>query len=173
MSSKNISHLEYKPFKICLKMSRSPGNSKFYSIFRKRNPILLGGGDNLVLHPEGITITSIWDKLHENVIRYVLEIYFPSFCSQNQKYQQVTWPTYDVIMEFAINSMVKLSQNQKCCNFVKNWYIWTKSYEEVLSKDFKLSEMNIQIFLKHFSIFPDFVIFIENREKSGYISKRS
>ena len=89
----------------------------------------------------------------------MLEIYFPSFCSQNQKYQQVTWPTYDVIMEFAINSMVKLSQNQKCCNFVKNWYIRTKFYQEVYFKDCKTSKMKFQIFWKNFPIFPDFPIF--------------
>ena len=102
------------------------------------NPIWRGG-DNFVLHPKVIPITSIWVKLHKNVIRYVLEIYFPSIFQQNQNYQQVTWPPYDVIMEFAINSMVKLSQNQKCCNFVKNWYIRTKFYQEVYFKDCKTS----------------------------------
>ena len=117
------------------------------------------GGDNFVLHPKVIPITSIWVKLHKNVIRYMLEIYFPSIFQQNQNYQQVTWPPYDVIMEFAINSMVKLSQNQKCCNFVKNWYIRTKFYQEVYLKDCKTSKMKFQIFWKNFQIFPDFPIF--------------
>ena len=53
------------------------------------NPILLGGG-SFVLHPEFFLITLIWAKLHENVIRYVLEIYFPNFFQQNQNFQQVT-----------------------------------------------------------------------------------
>ena len=100
------------------------------------------GGDNFVLHPKVIPITSFWLKLHKNVIRYVLEIYFLSIFQQNQNYQQVMWPPCDVIMEFAINSMVKLSQNQKCCNFVKNWFIRTKFYQEVHFKDCKWSEMN-------------------------------
>ena len=98
-------------------------------------------GGNFVLHPKVIPTTSIWVKLHKNVVRYVLEIYFPSIFQQNQHYQQVTWPPYDVIMEFAINSMVKLSQNQKCCNFVKNWYIRTKFYQEVYFKDCKTSKI--------------------------------
>ena len=42
------------------------------------NPILLGGGDNFVVHQKCIPITSIWVKLHKNVIKYVLEIYFPN-----------------------------------------------------------------------------------------------
>ena len=86
------------------------------SSFRQRNPILRGGG-NFVLHPKVIPITSIWVKLHKNVIRCVLEIYFPSFFQQNQNYQQVTWTPYGIIMEFTMNSTVKLPQNQKCCNF--------------------------------------------------------
>ena len=53
------------------------------------NPILLGG-DNFVLHPKFIQITSIWVNLHKNVIRYVLKIYFPDFFEQNQNYQQDT-----------------------------------------------------------------------------------
>ena len=32
---------------------------------------------------------------------------FPSFFQQNQNYQPVTWPPYDVILEFAINSTAK------------------------------------------------------------------
>ena len=82
------------------------------------NPILLGGGD-FVLHSKFFLITSIWAKLHENVITYVLKLYFPNFFQQNQNFQQVTWHPYDVIMEFDINSTVKLPQNQNCCNFVK------------------------------------------------------
>ena len=70
------------------------------------------GRDNFVLHPKVIPVTSIWVTLHKKVIRYVLEIYFPSFFEQNQNYQQVTWPSYEGIMEFAINSTVKLTQNQ-------------------------------------------------------------
>ena len=77
-------------------------------------------GDNFVLHPKYIPESSIWLKLHKNVFRYVLEIYFPIFLQQIQIYQQIKWPPYDVIMEYAINSTVKLSQNQKCFNFVKN-----------------------------------------------------
>ena len=68
-------------------------------------------GGNFVLHPKVIPTTSIWVKLHKKVIRYVLEIYFPSFFQQNLNYQQVMWPPYGVIMEFAINSTVNLPQN--------------------------------------------------------------
>ena len=82
----------------------------------------------------------------------MLEIYFPNFFQQNQNFQRVTWPPYDVIMEFAINYMVKLSQNQKCCNYVKNWYIRTKFYQEVYFKDCKTSKMKFQIFWKNFPI---------------------
>ena len=39
-------------------------------------------GDNFVLHQKIIPITSIWLKLHKNVFRYVLEIYFPNFFNQ-------------------------------------------------------------------------------------------
>ena len=42
------------------------------------NPILLGGV-NFVLLPKFITQSSIWVRLHKNVIRYVLEICFPNF----------------------------------------------------------------------------------------------
>ena len=133
-----------------------------YTICNKtlNNPILLGG-DNFVLHPKFIQKSSIWPKLHKNIFRYVLEIYFCNFFQQIQIYQQVTWPPYDVIMEFDINSMVKLSQNQKCCNFVKNWYIRTKFYREVHFKDYKWSKMNFEIISKNFPIFPDFQIFNE------------
>ena len=110
-----------------------------YFLFISKYCLKKGMGGNFVLHPRVIPITSIWEKLH--VIRYVLEIYFPSIFQQNHNYQQVTWPPYVVIMEFAINSMVKLSQNQKCCNFVKNWYIRTKFYQEVRFKVCNLSKM--------------------------------
>ena len=50
------------------------------------------------------------------------KIYFPIFFQQNQNCQQVAWPPYDVIVNFAINSTVKLQQKQKCWNFDKNWY---------------------------------------------------
>ena len=39
--------------------------------------------------------------------------YFPSFLQQNQNHQQVTWHPYEVIMDLAINSTVKLPRNQK------------------------------------------------------------
>ena len=56
-------------------------------------------------------------------------------------------------MEFALNSMVKLTQNQKCCNFVKNWYLRTKFYQEVHFQDSKSAEMDFTNFLKNFPIF--------------------
>ena len=118
------------------------------------NPILQGE-----FCPTPKSYSHNFNLVHKNVVRYVLEIYFPIIFQQNQNYQQVTWPPYDVIMEFAINSMVKLSQNQKCCNFVKNWYIRTKFYQEVYFKDCKTSKMKFQIFWKNFPIFPDFPIF--------------
>ena len=116
-------------------------------------------GDNFVLHKKFFPIISIWVKLHKNVVRYVLEIYFPCFFQENKNSQQVTWPAYDVIFDFAMNSMVKLLQNQKCCNFDKNWYMRTKFYQKVHFKDCNSSEMNLKIFSKNFPIFPDFPIF--------------
>ena len=97
---------------------------------------------------------SIWVKLHKNVVRYVLEIYFSCFFQENKNSQQVTWPAYDVIFDFAMNSMVKLLQNQKCCNFDKNWYMKTKFYQKVHFKDCNSSEMNLKIFSKNFPNFP-------------------
>ena len=58
--------------------------------------------------PKNFPIISIWVKLHKNVVRYVLEIYFPRFFQQNQNYQQVAWPFYDVIIDFASNCTLKL-----------------------------------------------------------------
>ena len=94
-------------------------------------------------------------KLHKNVTRFVLEIYCPNYFQQNQNYQ-VTWLPYDVVVEFVINATVKLPKNQKRCNFVKDWYIRTKFYQDILFKDWKLSEMNFLIFSK---IFPNFRVF--------------
>ena len=112
-----------------------------YSLVMSQSLTLSYEGDNFVLHQIFSPIISIWVKLHKSVVRYVLEIYFPYFFQQNKKSQQVTWPAYDVIIEFAIISTVKLLQNQKCCNFVKNWYIRTKFYQEVYFKDCKTSKM--------------------------------
>ena len=81
--------------------------------------ILFYEGDNFVLNQKVFPIISIWVKLRKNVVRDVLEIYFPSFFPQNKNSQQVTWPAYNVITESAINPTVKLPQIQKCCNFVK------------------------------------------------------
>ena len=81
------------------------------------HPLVHPWGDNFVLHLKVIPKISLWAKLHKDDIRYVLEIYFPSFSQVNQNYQQLY-----VIMEFAINYTFKLPRNQKCCNFVKNWY---------------------------------------------------
>ena len=74
------------------------------------NPILWGRGQ-FCPTPKFFPVISIWIKLHKCVVRYVLKIYFSCFFQQNKYSQQVTWPVYDVIMEFAINSMVKLLQN--------------------------------------------------------------
>ena len=105
------------------------------------------GGNNFVLHQKIFSMISIWVKLHKSVVRYVLEIYFPCFFQQNKKSQQVTWPAYDVIMKFAMSLMVKLLQNQKCYNFVKNRYIRTKFYQKVLFKDCNSFDMSFKIWV--------------------------
>ena len=104
------------------------------------NPILLGGGDNFVLHSKFFPIISIWAKLHENVIRYVLKIYFSIFSSTKPKFSTShvisLWPHYGICHQ----SHGQTSQKQKCCNF--NWYIRTKFHREVYINDCKWPKLN-------------------------------
>ena len=51
------------------------------------NPILWG---DVVLHQNIFPIISILVKLHINVVRHVLEIYFPSFFIKSKNFQQAT-----------------------------------------------------------------------------------
>ena len=104
------------------------------------NPILRGGG-NFVLHPKVIPITSIWVKLHKNVIRYVLEIINKS---------------RDLPMTSLLNSpSIIWSNSDKIKSAVKNWYIRTKFYQWVNFKDCKTSKMKFQIFWKTSQFFPN------------------
>ena len=53
----------------------------FMSTFQ---PYFMRGRNKCCLHPKVIPITSLWVKLHKNLLRYVLEIYFPSFFNKTR-----------------------------------------------------------------------------------------
>ena len=84
------------------------------------SPILLGGGGQFCPTPKSYSNNFNLGKFTQKCYQILARSYFPNFLQQNQNYQRVTWPPYDVFIDFAINSMVKVQQNQKFCNFVKN-----------------------------------------------------